>query len=102
MVKSKRMQIIFDLDTILLEEAERGSSKTIYSEIKVFMGKWGFDHIEYSGYVSREPMSVAAVLDTMRSLKTAYPILSSAIQGMHLTEVGDTYEITDLFLQDDM
>ena len=51
MQSERRLQIIFDLDTNLLEEAEKGSSKSIYGKIRTFMEKNGFDHIEYSGYV---------------------------------------------------
>ena len=97
MRNERRLQIIFDLDTALLEAAEKGSSKTIYSKIRAFMERNGFDHIEYSGYVSREPMRVAAALAVVRELKKAFPILNSTVQGMHLTEVGDTYELTNLF-----
>ena len=70
----RRMQIIFDLDTVQLEEIEKNSSKTIYSKIKVFMDKNGFDHIEYSGYVSREPVRLAKVYEIVKTLKTAFPI----------------------------
>ena len=35
----RRMQIIFDLDNVLLEEIEKGSRKTIYTNIKKFMTK---------------------------------------------------------------
>lgn len=43
--KIKRMQIIFDLDTVKLEEIEKNSSRNIYSKIRVFMEKNGFDHL---------------------------------------------------------
>ena len=59
---TRRMQIIFDLDTTKLEEIEKNSSKTIYSKIKKFMNDSGYDHIEYSGYVSREPVRLTRVL----------------------------------------
>ena len=101
MRSERRLQIIFDLDTLLLEQTEKGSSKTIYTKIKAFMDENGFDHIEYSGYVSREPMMVAIALAVVESLKDAFPILNSTVQGMHLTEVGDTYELTNLFGVDD-
>ncbi len=65
----RRMQIIFDLDNVLLEEIEKGSRRNIYTFIKKFMTANGFDHIEYSGYVSKEPMKVAEVLTAVLSLK---------------------------------
>ena len=93
----RRMQIIFDLDNVLLEEIEKGSRKTIYTNIKKFMTKNGFDHIEYSGYVSKEPMKVAEVLDVVRSLKKEFPILDDVVEEMHVTEVGNTYSLDNLF-----
>lgn len=44
----------FDLSYAALKE--RGLEKKAYSLIKAFMEQHGFDHIQYSGYRSREPM----------------------------------------------
>ena len=93
----RRMQIIFDLDTVQLEKLEKNSSKTIYSKIKVFMEKNGYDHIEYSGYVSREPVQLAEVLMLIGDLKAAFPILNETVNDMHITEVGNTYSVNHLF-----
>ena len=93
----RRIQIIFDLDNVLLEEIEPGSRKNIYTNIKRFMSKNGFEHIEYSGYVSTEPMKLAEVLDVVRALKIAFPILDDVVEEMHVTEVGNTYSLDNLF-----
>ena len=93
----KRMQIIFDLDTVRLEQIENNSSKTIYSEIRTFMDRHGFEHIEYSGYVSREPITLVTVFQAIAELKAAFPILDKVVEEMHVTEVGNTYSLNHLF-----
>lgn len=93
----RRMQIIFDLDTVKLEEIEKNSSKTIYSKIRMFMNDSGYDHIEYSGYVSREPVRLARVLQLIHDLKAAFPILNETVNEMHITEVENTYSVNHLF-----
>ena len=96
--KIKRMQIIFDLDSVKLEEIEKNSSKNIYSKIRVFMEKNGFDHIEYSGYVSREPVRLARVYEVVKTLRAAFPILNDTVNDMHVTEVGNTYLLARSFV----
>ena len=97
MADKKHMQIIFDLDNVLLEEIEKNSSKTIYTKIRTFMKKHGFDHIEYSGYVSQTPITLTTVFQVVTELRITYPILDKVVKEMHVTEVGNTYSLNHLF-----
>ena len=58
-----RRAINFDLSTNALEEifGKRNTRKT-YSDIKHFMEKNGFEHSQYSGYVSVEPKIKANII----------------------------------------
>ena len=51
-----RKAINFDLSTNTLEELfGKGNTKKPYADIKKFMEENGFEHRQYSGYVSVEP-----------------------------------------------
>lgn len=57
-----RKAINFDLSTNTLEELfGKGNTKKPYSDIKHFMEKNGFEHSQYSGYVSKEPKTKANI-----------------------------------------
>ena len=56
--QTPRRAINFDLSTRTLEEIfGKGNTAKPYSDITHFMKENGFIHRQYSGYVSKEPMS---------------------------------------------
>ena len=63
-VQRRYKAINFDLDTIKLRQffGEKGRRKA-YSQIGVFLLRNGFEHKQWSGYVSLNPMSYAEVYD---------------------------------------
>ena len=66
-------QLIFDLDTILLRELYGDSYTDVYYWIRSFLSANGFDHIEGSGYLSREPISDLQLAQILVSLVQKYP-----------------------------
>lgn len=66
MAKQMRKAINFDLDTKKLKDAYCVTNRPLeylkaYGEIKDFMKSKGFLHRQWSGYVSKEPLSKAQV-----------------------------------------
>ena len=67
---NSRKQIIFDLDTKVLKQIFGENKYTqAYYDIKSFMLKKGFEHIEGSAYASIKGMANYKVLETLRKLK---------------------------------
>ena len=70
----------FDLDTQeLLKHFPKGTAKA-YNLIKAFFEKEGFEHRQYSGYISKEPMSNNKVFKIMTKLGQELTWIKDCIQ----------------------
>lgn len=96
-----RKQITFDLDTNVLKEIHGKKSYTKgYSDIKSFMEKNDFKHIEGSVYSSVKTMNNQEVLDLIDSLKEEYEYLDKCVRDMHMTDIGETHSLGGQFSYD--
>ena len=69
-----RRAINFDLSTNALEEIfGKGNTKKPYSDIKHFMEKNGFEHSQYSGYVSKKKWMLQKLMKICIVLKILLP-----------------------------
>ena len=60
-------------------------------QIGVFLKSYGFKHRQWSGYISKEPMSNAEVTGIVRQLNKFLPWLKQCVQKFDVTSIGDTF-----------
>ena len=88
--------INFDLDTKELLKHFKNTHQA-YSSIKIFMEENGFEHRQYSGYISSEPMSTHYITDITEKLNKKFKWLKDCIQKYDVTEIGETYDLKYIF-----
>ena len=88
--------INFDLDTKELLKHFKNTHQA-YSAIKIFMEKNGFEHRQYSGYISKEPISEFSAIKLTEKLNKKFKWLKDCIQKYDVTEIGETYDLKYVF-----
>ncbi len=91
-----RKAINFDLDTKELLKYFKDTREP-YSEIKNFMEANGFDHRQYSGYISKEPISELKIIGITEKLNEKFKWLKDCIQKYDVTEIGETFDLKYIF-----
>ena len=94
--KLTRKAINFDLDTKELLKHFKNTHQA-YSAIKVFMEDNGFEHRQYSGYVSTGYISNAATTLLTKQLNKKFKWLKDCVQKYDITEIGETYDLKYIF-----
>jgi len=98
--KETRKAINFDFDELELKRHYPSkfpfAYKRAWSVVKKFMIQHGFEHRQYSGYVSKEPMSYYELNKILIELCNAHPWVGPCSQQFDVTEVGETYSALDL------
>jgi virulence-associated protein VapD len=93
----RRKAINFDLDSACLREefgGEQGRRKA-YRRIQSFLAREGFEHRQWSGYVSKTPMSNADVYDIVDRLAQANLWLDRCVNRFDVTNVGNESDMLD-------
>ena len=89
--------INFDLDTNALKEIYPGKDyKQAYRDIKSFMLKNGFEHRQWSGYLSIKPMSMSEVSQITLDLSRKFAWLKDCVNRFDVTNVGKSFDFTEL------
>ena len=91
-----RKAINFDLDTLKLREKFLDTRKP-YNDIKKFMESNGFEHRQYSGYVSKKQLPIYRVISLISKMGKDYTWLKDCIQKFDVTEIGDTFDLKYIF-----
>ena len=79
----RRKAINFDLSTSELRKIFGYCGTAMaYGLIKKFMLEHEFEHRQYSGYISKEPMSFVAATSKIKKLSIAYPWLHKVVEKM--------------------
>ena len=94
--KLTRKAINFDLDTKELLKHFKNTHQA-YSAIKVFMEDNGFEHRQYSGYVSTGYISNAATTLLTKQLNKKFKWIKDCVQKYDVTEIGETYDLKYIF-----
>ncbi|MDR0804197.1 MAG: hypothetical protein LBN42_00250 [Oscillospiraceae bacterium] len=87
----------FDLDTKLLKENGFKNTAPAYSAIKLILLDFGFEHRQYSGYVSKKRLDINDVGRVMDALNSRLPWLCRVVQKFDVTNVEGQYDLTDVF-----
>lgn len=92
-----RKAINFDLDTRALKEFYPGKDyRAAYGEIKAFMESNGFEHRQWSGYVSIEPLTKNELNEAIKTMAHQFPWLSQCVNRFDVTNIGKTYDMVDM------
>ena len=94
--KNSKKAINFDLDTKELLKHFKNTHQA-YSSIKKFMEENGFEHRQYSGYVSKGNISNAFVTMLTEKLNEKFHWLKDCVQKYDVTEIGETYDLKYVF-----
>ncbi|MDR0514020.1 MAG: hypothetical protein LBG81_02495 [Coriobacteriaceae bacterium] len=91
-----RKAVNFDLDSASLREVfgEAGRRKA-YSRIGSFLHKEGFEHRQWSGYVSARPISNAEMYDIIDRLAQSNLWLNQCVNRFDVTNVGSQSDMLD-------
>ena len=92
-----RKAINFDLSTNELKKHFNNTTEA-YNKIKEFMLQNGFEHRQYSGYASKEPMTNRQVAKIVRKISNEFAWLSYCTQKFDVTDIGEQYDLTHLLI----
>jgi virulence-associated protein VapD len=89
MASQKRYKAInFDIDTAsLIKEFGEKNRRGGYARIQRFMLRNGFEHKQWSGYISTKPLSYAEVYVMIDDLLIACPWLPKCVRKFDITDV---------------
>lgn len=89
-----RKVINFDLSTKSLEKYFKDTREP-YSLIKKFMLENGFEHRQYSGYTSKEPIDERRVARIVTKLAKKFTWFGECVKEFDITEIGEQYSLKD-------
>ena len=90
-----RKAINFDLSTNELKKHFNNTTEA-YNKIKEFMLQNGFEHRQYSGYMSKEVIDDDRVSVLITRLSRQFSWLSNCVQKFDVTDIGEQYDLTHL------
>lgn len=100
-MKKYRKAINFDLDTKTLQKIFQSKNPFVYMEwyrqIGSFLKSNGFKHRQWSGYISKEPMSNTEITGIVRKLNKSLPWLKQCVQKFDVTNIGETFDLMFVF-----
>ena len=90
--------IYFDLDSKLLERYyPKKDWHNAYKDVRLFLEKEGFEHIQGSGYHSKDPLSEVKVMAIIHRMIKAMPWLEQCVNVCTISDVPITTDITHVF-----
>lgn len=101
----RKKQIAFDLGENALKEYYPKPKFTLnpkyynkaYKDISKFMSRNGFDHSQYSVYVSRRELTDYDIMDLFGSMMQQMPWLPNCLIAIDVTDVGVRLNYKDFF-----
>lgn len=98
---AKRKQVSFDIDTKVTKKILGEQSYTkIYADIREFMKKRGWQHIEGSVYMSKHPMGNGDILYLIDEMKEKYPYFEKCIKEIHQADISNVHSLNQYFSYD--
>ncbi len=92
--------INFDLDTKKLREYMPRYQQA-YADLLRFFSKRNFSHRQGSGYVSKEKLTSADIIDVIGELQRTFDWVGCCVKKIDVTNVGAQYDLTELLERDD-
>ena len=99
MDSSQRKGINFDLNTEQLQKyyPVSASWRNAYTDVKAFFESNGFEHIQGSGYHSKEAMSEAQAMAVIYKMIKALPWLNYCVKVCTISDVPELFDISLVF-----
>lgn len=98
---AKRKQLTFDIDTSVAKRILGEKSYTkVYADIRRFMKKVGWKHIEGSVYMSNRAIDNVEVAYLIQNIKKQYPYLEKCVREMHQTDISKIHSLNHYFEYD--
>lgn len=99
-ILESRKALNFDLDNHLLKQYYPSKNhKKGWRDIQVFLKDNGFLHRQYSGYVSKENISIIDVIQIVVDMSLSLIWLRKYVKEFDVTVVGDEYSLIDYINQ---
>lgn len=93
----KYRAVNFDLSEKKLKKFYSATNpKGAYGKISDFFEKRNFEHRQYSGYRSKEPMTDIEIMDLMDELFTKMPWLDKCAEKMDITNIESVYDVLQI------
>ncbi len=98
---ARRKQLTFDIDTNVARKILGEQNYTnIYANIRKFMEREGWKHIEGSVYMSNRPVDNGDVTYLIQDMKKQYPYLDKCVKEMHQTDISKIHSLNYYFEYD--
>ncbi|MCD8018308.1 MAG: hypothetical protein LUF92_01605 [Clostridiales bacterium] len=98
MNSGQRKGIYFDLDTEALKaHYPKNDWHNAYYDVRNFLEKNGFEHIQGSGYHSIRPMSESKAMVVIHKMTKEFSRLNYCVSVCTISDVPETYDITYVF-----
>ena len=91
--------INFDLDTEQLLKKFQNNTIKPYSLIKKFFEDKGFEHRQYSGYISKEPLTEFQITKILEELGNNFTWLNTCIQKFDVSNAPITVDMRDTIIK---
>ena len=100
MLESKKA-INFDLSDVRLRKYYPSNNyKKAWSDIKSYLLDNGFNHRQYSGYISKEPVTMDYVIQHIIEMALLFQWLKYCVKEFDVTIVGDEYSLKNYIYQE--
>ena len=96
-LKEYKKQLVFDLLQAKMDEDHPGMSKKAYSDLKKFLERHGFRHIQQTGYESGHKMSLADVSVLCVEMNKAFPWLKEYLRDCRIGNIYSSHNLTPEF-----
>lgn len=96
-LKGYKKQLVFDLQYAKMEKEHPGMSKWAYSQLRTFLKRRGFKHIQQTGYESVRKMSLADVAILCSELHNAFPWLKDYLRDCRIGNIYSSHNLTPEF-----
>lgn len=94
MERKYRKAINFDLSVHELEKYYPDYRKAYY-DVKRFFKKWGFEHRQGSGYISRDKLAQVDIADLLDAMSTELPWMGECVTRIDVTNIGRQHDLKD-------
>ena len=90
----RKKAINFDLSDVRLRKYYPSKNyKKAWSDIKSYLLDNGFNHRQYSGYISKEPVTMDYVIQHILEMALLFQWLRYCVKEFDVTIVGDEYSL---------
>lgn len=100
-VSKSMYAIIFDLDTVALQQSYPGPSYTnAYGEIRGFLTARGFEWVQGSGYFGDDTVDAVKCVLTVQKLNRRFPWFSASVRDIRMLRIEENNDLLPTIMDD--